>query len=110
MTDQPAAPVEPTPMQDGKYYETLTPDGKKMIVMTEKTWTDFGTNFESARQIIKNLTRQLGEAKAGEKAAISRLADTQTRLDNLRAVRRAEKRPEVEAQLGALGIDPNATI
>lgn len=110
MTDTPAEQPKPTPMVDGKYYETSTPTGDKMIVMTEKTWLDFGTNFETARQMIKNLTRKLGEAQAGERSALVRLADVQTRLDNLRAVRRAEKRPEVEAGLSAIGITPNDTL
>lgn len=94
------APVPPPQMERGKFYDSLGPSGESIVVMLHDTWLDFGTNYETARSIIRNLTRQLGEAKAGEKAAISRLADVQTRLDNLRAVRRAEKRPEVEKMLG----------
>jgi hypothetical protein len=53
--------------------------------------------MQSLRQAVSHLSRKLKEAEISEKVLLARLADRETRLENLRAVRRAEKRPEVEA-------------
>lgn len=96
--DQPK--LAPPVLEREKVYESTGPQGEPVVIMLAETWADFGTNVASMRQIISNLSRKLEEAKVSEKVLLARLTDTMTRLDNLRAVRRAEKRPEVEAALG----------
>jgi hypothetical protein len=90
------APASPGP-ERGKVYDSMGPNGEKLVIMTNDTWTDFGTNMQSLRQAVSHLSRKLKEAEISEKVLLARLADRETRLENLRAVRRAEKRPEVEA-------------
>jgi len=71
----------------------------RIIVMSEESWGDFGTMLQSLREVAKNQDKRIKEllAEAGGRERV--LADTMQRLDNLRAVRRAEKRPEVEADM-----------
>jgi hypothetical protein len=90
---QPEFPV----LERGKVYESIGPKGEKVNIMTDETWTDFGTNMQTLRQALSHTARMLKEAQINEKVLLARLADRETRLENLRAVRRAEKRPEVEA-------------
>ena len=98
-------PVPQMPiLERGKFYDSIAPNGEKVIVMLEGTWIDFGTNVQTLRQALSNAAKKLKEAEIGEKILLARLADVQNRLDNLRAIRRDEKRPEVEA---ALGMSPN---
>jgi hypothetical protein len=71
----------------------------RIIVMSEESWGDFGTKMETARQILRAQDTKI-RTMAAEGAARDRVnADLLSRLDALRAIRRAEKRPEVEADL-----------
>lgn len=107
LDEQPVPPREQFPvLERGKVYESVGPNGEKVNIMTEETWTDFGTNMQSLRQAVSHLSKKVKENEIGEKILLARLTDVQNRLENLRAIRREEKRPEVEA---ALGITPQAT-
>jgi hypothetical protein len=92
--EQPASPVPQ--LERGKVYESIGPSGEKIALMTHDTWVDFNTAVESLRQMARHFERSGKELKSDYDVLLKRFADTQTRLDNLRAVRRAEKRPEVE--------------
>ena len=87
------------PCIKGKVYVMDTSVEQRIIVMSEESWGDFGTMLQSLREIAKNQDKRIKEllAEAGGRERV--LADTMQRLDNLRAVRRAEKRPEVEADM-----------
>lgn len=102
LDEQPVPPREQFPvLERGKVYESVGPNGEKVNIMTEETWTDFGTNMQTLRQAVSHLNRQLKEAHINERVLLARLTDRETRLENLRAVRRAEKRPEVEAMISS---------
>jgi hypothetical protein len=71
----------------------------RIIVMSEESWGDFGTKMETARQILKAQDQKIKTMIAEGNARDRVNADLLSRLDALRAIRRAEKRPEVEADL-----------
>lgn len=98
--DQPVPPAQPPQLERGKVYESVGPNGEVVMVMTTETWTDFGTNMQSLRQAVSHLSKKVKENEIGEKILLARLTDVQNRLENLRAIRREEKRPEIEAVLG----------
>lgn len=98
MGQEPAPPAAPAPtMERGQVYDSIGPNAEKIVVMTHETWTDFGTYLESLRSIARRQDVNLKEVKAENAVLVKIAADDRTRLDNLRAVRRAEKRPEIEA-------------
>lgn len=76
----------------GKTYDTTGPNNEPCVIMLKETWTNLGTYIESQRQIMANQDKRLKDVLATNEE-ISR------RLENLRAVRREEKRPEVESFL-----------
>lgn len=80
-----------------KVYVMDTAHDQRIIIMSEESWADFGTNLQSLRGIAAAQDKRIKELLAESGARERVLADTMQRLDNLRAVRRAEKRPEVEA-------------
>jgi hypothetical protein len=94
MTDEASTSAEP--LERGKAYKSTGPAGEDIAIMTWDTWIDMNTGIESMRQALANQSRLHKEARVDYDAAMRRLADVTTRLENLRSVRRAEKRPEVE--------------
>ncbi len=71
----------------------------RIIVMSEESWGDFGTMMQSMRNMLQAQDAKI-RTMAAEGSARDRVnADLLSRLDALRAIRRAEKRPEVEADL-----------
>ena len=76
----------------GKTYDTTGPNGEPCVIMLKETWTNFGTYVESQRQVLANQDRRLKEV-------LEINTEISRRLENLRAVRREEKRPEVESFL-----------
>jgi hypothetical protein len=110
MTDQNETPAQPAPqapnIERGKVYESLGPNGENIVLMTNETWVDFGTNVESIRQIARNRDRLLHEEKGKTASLEIQLADARRRLENLRAIRRQEKRPEVERAVNELYATP----
>lgn len=95
-TDTPAQPEAPPQLERGKVYESLGPNGEKIALMTHETWVDWNTGAESLRQVARNRDRLLNEERGKSASLEIQLRDAQRRLENLRAIRRAEKRPEVE--------------
>lgn len=80
---------------DHMYGESTT----RIIVMSEESWGDFGTKMEMARRMLQAQDGKLKEMIA-ENAARDRVnADLLSRLEALRAVRRAEKRIDIEADI-----------
>lgn len=76
----------------GKTYDTTGPNDEPCVIMLKETWVNLGTYIESQRQIMANQDRRLKEV-------IEINTEISRRLENLRAVRREEKRPEVESFL-----------
>lgn len=82
---------DPTPsLELGKVYDSTGPSNEQIVIMLKETWVNLGTFIESQKRQLKNLADLLKEGgQLNEQLS--------TRLENLRAVRRAEKRPEIEA-------------
>lgn len=88
LQDQPE-PHQPVTFTDGQYYATNGPNNESCVIMTRKTWLDYGTLLESMRRANKDL-----DARCKELADESKSRGEA--LENLREVRRSEKRPEIE--------------
>jgi hypothetical protein len=105
--DQPASqqPEFPNgPAARGKVYVMDTPHNQRIIIMSEESWADFGTNQETMRQLLGRQDKMIKELRADIAARDTRNADMLSRLEALRDVRRAERRPLIEAQVAALPI------
>jgi hypothetical protein len=106
--DQPQQPSEfPNgPVVKGKFYvmdySPGTPHANRIIIMSEESWGDFGTTMESMRSILAKQNATIKELKADLAARDVLNADMLSRLEALRDVRRAERRPLIEAQVSAL--------
>ncbi len=87
------------PAIKGKVYVMDTPFTQRVIIMSEDSWGDFGTNLTSLRNIAAAQDKRIKELLAESGARERVLADTMSRLDALRAVRRAEKRIDIEADM-----------
>lgn len=95
-------PVPELVMERGKVYQSNpNPESgaPQMVFMTMETWTDTGTYMQSLKNIAASQDKRIKDQNESEKILLARLTDVQNRLDNLRAVRREEKRPEIEALL-----------
>ena len=84
----PAAPA----IVDGQYYQTAGPNGEDCVIMTRKTWLDYGTLLEAQRLANKKLDDRVREL-------VEECNHHLTSLQNLRDVRRSEKRAELEGSL-----------
>jgi hypothetical protein len=91
----------------GRVYQLANPlnQFQQIIVMGLDTYTDTGTLIQSLRGVCADQDKRLKDLLAGEQVWAARVAEIQNRLDNLRAVRRSELRPEIEAQLLDLPAD-----
>jgi len=73
--------------------------GAKMVALTVHTWTVMGTHTEALRRTAKSqdarIKELLGELAVAQHAAV----DAEQRLNNVREVRRREKRAELEQGL-----------
>jgi hypothetical protein len=87
------------PAIKGKVYVMDTPFDHRIIMMSEESWGEFGTRLESLRQIAKKQHDRIKELLAESEARERVLADTLSRLDALRDIRRAEKRADLEAEI-----------
>lgn len=90
-------------VMDHNYRDGSLEDGTdhtvRIIVMSEESWGDFGTMMQTARNMLRAQDDKI-KTMIAENAARDRVnADLLSRLDALRAIRRAEKRPEIEADL-----------
>lgn len=99
MTDPTVDQPAPAKLEHGNVYSSKGPSGEDVVIMLLDTWTDFGTNLESLRAIARKQDTNLKEVKAENTMLAKLAADDRMRLENLRAVRRAEKRSEIEALL-----------
>lgn len=101
--------VHPAPLvfKRGAFYECKGPQGEDIVVMSKDTWVDFNTGVESLRQMARSLDRKLNEVTAMKNSLEVSYADTRRRLDNLRAIRRDEKRAELEKELNIPTGDDN---
>lgn len=91
---------------DDRVYQMANPANplQQLVIMSMETYVKQGTLIQSLRQMARNQDNRIKELLGENKVLVDMNARTQTKLDNLRAVRRAEKRPEVEAQLAAQGL------
>jgi hypothetical protein len=108
VSQQPAKPAAPVtiekefpdgPCLEGKVYVMDTPYEQRFVIMSEETWGMHGTRVETMRRLLQAQDTKI-KTMVAENAARDRVnADLLTRLDALRAIRRAEKRVDVEADM-----------
>lgn len=92
---------------DGKVYQMANPANplQQLVIMSMETYIKQGTLIQSLRQVAQAQDKRVKELLGENKVLTQLAADTRKRLENLRAVRRAEKRPEVMAELAAIGVE-----
>jgi hypothetical protein len=67
--------------------------------MSEESWGQFGTMMETMRNVLKAQDDKIKTMHSEGQARDRVNADLLSRLDALRAIRRAEKRIDVEADM-----------
>ena len=82
--------------QRGRYYVTDDNFGGQMVICSHDTWVDFGTTLESLRQMAAAQDKRIKELLAQVAAAGLASQESERRLENLREVRRNEKRADIE--------------
>lgn len=78
--------------KDGEYYTTKGPVSEDCVIMTRKTWIDYGTLLEQMRTANVALDARVKELAEESRSRGEALAA-------LRDVRRSEKRHELEGSL-----------
>lgn len=73
--------------------------GVEMVAMMKETFLQHGTMIESLRRICKEQDARIRSLLADVAVRDQRLGDAMERLNNLRDVRRREKRAELEKEL-----------
>jgi lipopolysaccharide biosynthesis regulator YciM len=88
-------------MVDDKVYQMANPANplQQMAMMSMETFMKSGTLIQSLRNVAKSQDKRLKELLNQLSVCQSQLKDAQERLENLRKVRKAEKRGEVEEML-----------
>ena len=91
----------------GRVYQLANPMNafQQIVVMSLDTYTDTGTLIQSLRGVARDQDKRIKELLEENKIWSARVAEALNRLDNLRAVRRSELRPEIEGQLLDLPAD-----
>jgi hypothetical protein len=86
---------------DGRAYQMANPANplQQLVIMSMESYMQQGTLIQSLRSVAANQDKRIKELLNQIAVCQSQLRDAQERLENLREVRRAEKRPEVEAML-----------
>lgn len=90
-----------TPAERGKFYGVMDPVFHKdqLCVMTMDTWVDVGTLLKQHEQVMKKQSDKIAELMATNAALAAQVNDANSRLSNLRDVRRKEMRHELEGDL-----------
>lgn len=67
----------------------------RLVVMLWDTWVDFGTVHEALKRKVAQQDKTLVALNAAKDVLVAQLAQTQTRLDNLRASEKKRRRASV---------------
>lgn len=97
----------------GKFYGVNDPvhEQDQLCVMLMETWVDVGTIIKQNEQVMKAQNGRIVELKAANDVLAAQLRDANERLNNLRRVRRKEKRAELEqAQPELAAVDKAASV
>lgn len=100
--DTEAATMWPAkPAVRGKFYGVTDPMFKtdQLCVMTMETWVDVGTILKQHEQVMAQQAAKITELMATNSALSSQVNDANSRLSNLRDVRRKEMRHQLEGDL-----------
>ncbi len=90
------------PTKPGKVYVMDTPFNERICIMSEPTWTEFGTRQEAMRQMLGKQDTRIKELLAENALAKQTAFEAVTRLENIRAVRRDELRTRIEPEVNQL--------
>jgi O-glycosyl hydrolase len=85
----------------GEYYTMPDPvfADTTLVFMTIETWRNYGTQMMQFRQTAKRQDDRIKELLATVAGYDARCSEMESRMENLRNVRRAEKRAELEQGL-----------
>lgn len=99
LMDPPRAWPE-VPAERGRCYGVNDPIFKNQMlaVMTMETWTDFGTQFEQQKRLLKAQNEAIQHSAVTNDVLKQQLADLQTKHDNLRDAVRKERLAKVTKQ------------
>lgn len=104
---QPTPPTTPNEFPNGnaideRVYQMANPANplQQLAIMSMETYMKTGTLIQSLRQVGLAQDKRIKELLNTVAVCQMQLKDSIDRLEALRDVRRAEKRPEVEAALG----------
>lgn len=83
---------------DDKVYQMANPANplQQLAIMSMEGYVKMGTILQSLRAVAREQDKKIKELIAENKVLVELEAKTRSRLENLRAVRKAEKRPEIE--------------
>lgn len=109
---QPARNWPDVPARPGEYYALEDPihkDSGPLVVMLMESFTAVGTELQAYKQVARQQDTQLRELKADYAALKTSHEKNLEALNNLREVRRREKRAEIEKEIIMPG-DPRAHL
>lgn len=101
MLSPPSKPWPNSPCEKGKFYGRADPihQGHKIVVMSDETWTDFGTLIETFKRTGTVQNDTINKQAAVIAQLTANVRDLQDRLEATRAARKKEK-------LSWLGLGP----
>lgn len=87
--------------RDGVAYQMANPANplQQLVIQSMESYMQTGTLIQTLRNVAKDQDKRITELLNTVAVTQMQLKETVERLQNLRNARRAEKRPEVEAQL-----------
>lgn len=87
-----------------------TSEEGRIIIMSEDTWGDFGTQMETMRRVLKSQDDRIKELNADIAARDIRHAGMLDKLEVYRELRRKELKPLIEAQVATLGLEVDSPV
>lgn len=106
LMSQPTPPPTPNEFpngnaKDGVAYQMANPANplQQLVIVSMESYMQTGTMIQTLRNVAKDQDKRIVELLNTVTVTQMQLKETMERLQNLRKARRAEKRPEVEAQL-----------
>jgi hypothetical protein len=95
-------------VMDTNWTDSVTLTQQRVIIMSESSWTKFGTTMEQMRRQLERQDARIRELLGNAALAQQAKADAEDRLEAHREARRREKRAEIEGDLIVPG-DPRFT-
>ncbi len=108
-TTAPATQWPTMPAVEGKYYVFTDKRATRMVAMTQRTFEFMGTEMEQQRRTLALQDTKIKDIQAISERLVEENRQLTERLQNLRSVRRVEKRVDLEKEMVLPG-DPRFGI